>query len=73
MLIWGATQVGAGMGLNGGHGWARVLALIVACVSILIQILFLAAYPIWSTIIIALDVIVIYALTARWGEARAGL
>ena len=73
MLVWGATQVVAGMGLNSGHGYARVLALIVAAVSILIQVLFLAAYPIWSTIIIALDVIVIYALTARWGEARAGL
>ena len=73
MLVWGATQVLAGMGLNGGHGWARVLALLVACVSILLQVLFLAAYPIWATIIIALDVIVIYALTARWSEARAGL
>jgi hypothetical protein len=73
MLVWGAGQVLAGMGLNGGHGWARVAALIIACVSILIQILFLAAYPIWGTIIIALDVIVIYALTARWGEAKAGL
>ena len=60
-------------GLNSGKGWARVLAIVVACVSILIQTLFLAAFPIWSVIIIALDVIVIYALTARWGEARAGL
>ena len=26
----------------------------------------------WSVVIIALDVIIIYALTARWAEARAG-
>src|SRR3954462_11308051 len=34
MLVWGLLQLAAGFGLNGGHGWARVFALIVACVSI---------------------------------------
>ena len=73
MLIWGLVQLAAGYGLNGGHGWARALAIGVACVSIVIQIAFLSAFPIWSVIIIALDVIVVYALTARWAEAQAGL
>lgn len=73
LLIWGIAQLGTGIGLNFGQGWARVLAIFVACISILIQTLFLSAYPIWSAIIITLDVIVIYALTARWTEARAGL
>jgi hypothetical protein len=70
LLVWAAVQIAAGLGLNSGHGWARVLAVVAACVSILIQILFLSAYPIWSTIIIAIDVFVIFALTARWAEAR---
>ena len=73
LLVWGVLQVAAGIGLNTGRGWARAIAIIVVCISVLIQTLFLAAYPIWSAMIIALDVIVIYALTARWGEARAGL
>jgi hypothetical protein len=73
LLVWAAVQLLAGVGLNSGKGWARVIAVIVACVSILIQTLFLSAYPIWSVMIIALDVIVVYALTARWAEARAGL
>ncbi len=73
MLIWGAAQAGAGLGLNSGHGWARVVAIIVASISMIVQTLFLAAYPIWSVMIIALDVIIIYALTARWAEAREGL
>src|SRR3954447_21972558 len=72
MLVWGLLQLAAGFRLNGGHGWARVFALIVACVSIFIQIAFLAAFPLWSIVIIAMDVIVIFALTARWSEARAG-
>jgi hypothetical protein len=70
LLVWAVVQIAAGLGLNSGHGWARVLAIGVACVSVLIQILFLSAYPIWSTIVIAIDVFVIFALTARWAEAR---
>jgi hypothetical protein len=42
-------------------------------VNTIAQIAFLAAYPIWSTIIIALDVFVLYALTARWDEAKLAL
>ena len=42
-------------------------------VNTIAQIAFLASYPIWSTIIIALDVFVLYALTARWDEAKLAL
>jgi hypothetical protein len=73
MLLWGCAQLAAGVGLNSGRGWARDMAVAIAAVSILIQTAFLAAYPAWSVTIIALDVVIIYALTARWAEARAGL
>src|SRR3954462_5894830 len=36
LLVWAAAQIGAGLGLNSGQGWARVVAIGVACVSILI-------------------------------------
>jgi len=73
LLVWGCAQVASAVGLNMGAGWARVLAIGIACIGIVIQMLFLAAYPIWSAIIIAMDVVVLYALTARWAEAREGL
>jgi hypothetical protein len=73
LMIWGALQIAAGLGLNSGKSLARISAIVIGSVSILIQMLFLSAYPVWSLIIIALDVIVIFALTARWGEARGGL
>jgi hypothetical protein len=73
MVIWGALQIAAAMGLNSGRGWARVMAIAIAGVSILVQVAFLAAFPAWSLLIIALDVIIIFALTAHWQEARAGL
>ena len=73
LLIWGLAQVAACFGVYAGKGWGRVFAIIIVSVSILIQTAFLAAYPIWSVMIIALDVIVIWALTARWSEGQAGL
>ena len=72
-LIWGALLVAAGLGLLGGRGGARVFAIVVVFVNMLLQIAFLAAYPIWSAIIIALDVFVLYALTARWDEVKMAL
>ena len=72
-LIWGVALVAAGLGLLGGRGGARVFAIVVVFVNMLLQIAFLAANPIWSTIIIALDVFVLYALTARWGEVKMAL
>ena len=72
-LIWGAMLVAAGFGLLGGRGGARVFAIVVVFVNMIVQIAFLAAYPIWSAIIIALDVFVLYALTARWDEVKLAL
>jgi hypothetical protein len=73
MLVWGLLLAGAGVALAYGSASARVFAIFVAFVGVILQIGFLSAYPIWSTIVIALDVFVIYALTARWAEARAAM
>ena len=72
-LIWGTLLVLAGLGLLSGRGWARVFAIVVVFVNMIVQIAFLASFPIWSTIIIALGAFVLYALTARWDEAKLGL
>ena len=61
------------LALIGGRGWGRWFALLAVTVNVIAQIGFLSAYPIWSAILIALDVFVIFALTARWNEARAAL
>jgi hypothetical protein len=73
MLAWGVLLATAGFAVNAGKAWARWFAVVVACVNVIAQIGFLPAYPIWSAIMIALDVLVIYALTARWDEARAAM
>ena len=73
MIIWGAVLVAGGVGIFMDKGWARWLAILAAAGSILLQIGFLAAYPIWSAMIIAFDVFVLLALTVHWTEARRAM
>jgi hypothetical protein len=68
MLIWGTVLVLAGLGLGSGAGWARWLAVVLASLNVFAQLGFLgsSAYPLWALVTITLNIIVIYALTARW-------
>ena len=69
-LIIGIIQILVGFGLFGGQTWARVAGVIVAVLNGFNHISFLQAQPVWSTIIIAIDVLIIYALTAHGRELR---
>ena len=53
-----------------GQTWARVVAVIVAILSAFVDMVFLPAYPIWSAIIIAIDVLVIWAVTVHGSEVK---
>jgi hypothetical protein len=70
-LLLGVVAVLTGFGVMLGQTWARVLGILIAVVSALVNIAFLSAYPIWSTIVIAIDVLVIYALAAHGRELEA--
>src|SRR5689334_17050437 len=61
-LILGLVAIASGIGIIAGQMWARVLGVILAVLSAITNLAFVAAYPVWSIIIIALDVIAIYAL-----------
>jgi hypothetical protein len=69
-LIGGIIIVAAGVALFAGKTWARVVAVIVAVISAIVNIGLLSAYPIWSTIMITIDILVIWALTVHGGELR---
>jgi hypothetical protein len=75
MLIWGVLLVLAGLGLASGQGWARWFAIVVVSLNFIAQLGFLgnSQYPLWSLTVMALNVIVLYALTARWSESAAEL
>jgi hypothetical protein len=69
-LIAGLLVIAAGAGLFAGQVWARVVAILLAMISAVINIGFLAAYPLWSLMMIGLDVLVIWALTVHGSEMR---
>ena len=70
-LIFGVVIVFAGVSLFSGRMWARIVAVIVAMLSAIVNLGFLSAYPIWSTIMIALDVLVIWAVTVHGSEMKS--
>ena len=51
-----------GFFLFSGAGWARAVGIVLAVLSAIANFFFLPYYPIWSLVIIALDVFVIWAL-----------
>ena len=71
MLIWGSLLLVAGLGLLTAQSWARWFTIVVVSLNFLIQLGFLgnSNYPLWTLTALALNVIVLYALTARWDES----
>lgn len=69
-LIVGLVALAAGVGLMSGAMWARVTGVIVAMVSAIVNLGFLAAFPLWAITMITLDVLVIYAITAHGRELQ---
>jgi hypothetical protein len=68
-LILGALLVITGISLlRETPSWARALGTVLVALSILVQMAWMPAYPIWSILIITLDVVVLYALLATWGD-----
>jgi hypothetical protein len=70
-IVLGVVMAGAGVGLLVGQMWARIVGVVVALVSSVVNVAFLAAYPLWSMIMIAIDILVIWAITVHGREMRA--
>ena len=71
LMLWGVLLVLAGLGLLGGQTWARWFAILIVGVNFFTQLGFLgnSNYPLWALTALTLNVIVLYALTARWDES----
>jgi hypothetical protein len=72
-LIFGLVVAFAGGALFGGKMWGRVVAVIVAFLSVIVNIGFLAAFPIWSTIMITLDILIIWAVMVHGREMKTAV
>jgi hypothetical protein len=67
----GAIGVLTGLGLLAGNMAARVVGVGIAFLSALVNLAFISAYPVWSAIMIVLDVIVIFAIIVHGREVKS--
>jgi len=68
-LIIGILQLLAALGVLAGNQLARWFAVVVLGLNAIDQMFFISAYPFWSVIIIAMDVVALYGLCA-YGSRR---
>ncbi len=61
-LILGIVVLAAGASLFSDMLWARVVGTIIAVLSAVANFLYIPYYPVWSVVVIAIDVFVIWAL-----------
>lgn len=69
-IIIGALVLLTGIGLLMGMAWARFAGLFLVALSLIAQFLFLPYAPVWSLVLMALDVFVIWALASRQEAVR---
>ncbi|WP_454319425.1 DUF7144 family membrane protein [Streptomyces phaeoluteigriseus] len=69
-LVLGVLAAVTGAGLLRGAARARLPGVLLASLSLVAQFLFLPYEPVWSSVVMAIDVLVVRALTSR--RARAG-
>ena len=75
MMIWAVVVGFTGFGLMAGSSWARWVTIVVASLNVLAQLGFVgnAAYPLWALFALALNLLILYAVTIRWSEGAATL
>ena len=72
-LLWGVLVALVGVGLLSASSWARWTAIVIASLSFIVQLGFIGSttYVLWGLSVMALTVVVLYALIVRWDEATA--
>ncbi len=69
-ILLGIVLLTAGFSVLSGHLWGRTVGIIMFTLSLLANMVFLPAYPLWMIAAITVDVLVLYALIVHGGEAK---
>ena len=69
-MVAGALMLLTSWGLFALKGWARWTAVFLVVVNAMLQMATITAFPLWSIMMITLDVIIIYQLTVNWRPER---
>jgi len=67
-LVGGLLLILVGYGILNGKTWARVFGVLLAGLSAVWNFAWLPVYPVWSIVVIVVDILVIYALVVHGDE-----
>ena len=70
-LIMGIVVALAGFALFSGAVWARTIGVILAVISVIANFAWLPWYPVWSIVMIAVGIAIIWALTVHGRDVTA--
>lgn len=70
-ILLGLLAILAAGSLASGKMYGRVIAVLVALGSAVANMAFVPVYPVWSLLIITVDILVIWAVTVHGGELKA--
>ncbi len=69
-LLLGLALVCTGIALFSGTTWARVVAVILVAINFVVHFAFIGVYPLWSIVILILDLLILYALMVHGNELK---
>ena len=69
-LLIGLALVAIGISLLMGQGWARMAGIVVAALAAVINFTWLPYSPLWAIVLIAIDILVIWALISSRQQAK---
>jgi len=71
-LILGVLLFFVGAGLLKGSSWARWFSILLVSFALIEQLAWLGntSYPLWSLVVVGLQFMVLFALTARWSDVK---
>jgi hypothetical protein len=69
-LVFGLLLISAGSAVMAGRTWARWFGIVVVTLAALLHMLSFATYPWWSAVMIAVDILILFGLTARWQRSE---
>lgn len=67
-LIIGIVAVAAGLGIVAGQAWGMLVGIIIATIGAVSSFVFMPYYPFWSIVVIAFNVLVIWALATEFAN-----
>jgi hypothetical protein len=72
-LAFGLLLIAAGAAVTAGRGWGRWFGIVVVAMALLVHMLSFATYPWWSAVLVTIDVLILFGLTARWSRAEGAI